>query len=560
MAQERSQAGMEKIGRNLSLIALVVLLAIVPFETRFGALYQSAEVAILLGVLLRLFWQARWQFWAMAGAVFVGSIAFFMGLAWICTRATQSPFTTAEIAKTLLTQVGALYFFMVVVFVGQFIFRPETWAPHDRWTRFILALVWVFGLIVLLSAICSLNPLESLPYVRKYLAPYVLIYMIAVETLHSWRHYRIIITTIYLVGIIVTSASVATRYLYIYGGYDLKSDFQKSGILREEQLPDREVDPATYGLSEEDLKRLGTGIPLAHQGLYPMFLPDGKMIVVKKGAVELRNQWPFAHHNRLCSYALLVTLFVWLQFFVTRNWELKTLVAISTIIPVWCMIVTLTRGGWIALAVGALALVLLINWRSVWVVLAIVFAAWLVSPAVVRERLATVLRPSTYTKSEGTFHLRIHLWGWALDIIRKYPVLGLGAGWELFEDYVKSHYPLVEPDMATSNAHNNFLEIAAESGIPAAVVFLAFTVALFAQIVRAWRTTGRQTKRRFVTAGFFALLISTTVYGLSSYSLRYTMGMLVWICFALMTLLPTIARAIPEEPGSAPATPAATGK
>jgi len=503
MVHSRAQATMEKVGRNLSLIALGVLLAVLPFEGRFGALYQSAEVAILLGFLVRLFWQARWQLWAVAAVVYVISTALFIGLAWIYTRAVQSPFTPVEIAAALLKQVGVLYFCMVVVFLGQFVLRPDSWACHDRWTQTILLLVWAFGLVVLISAICSLNPLSSLVYVRKYLVPYVLIYMIVVETLYSWRHYRIIITTIYLVGVIVTSASVATRYFYIYGGRDLRQDFLRSEIVREEVTPD--------------------------------------------GVVELRNQWPFHHQNRLCSYALVVTLFVWFQFFIARNWELKTLVAISTVFPVWCVIVSLTRGGWIALAAGALGLVLMINWRSIWIPVAIVIAGWWVSPDVVRNRLMSVFEASTYTKAEGTFYTRKYLWKWSLEIIAKHPVLGLGASWELFEEYVRSHYKPVVPNMATSNAHNNFLEIAAESGIPAAALFLAFTVALFAQISRAWRATQRETKRRFVVAGFFALLIAITVYGLGSYSLRYTVGMLVWICFALMTLLPTIARAIPED-------------
>jgi O-antigen ligase len=372
----------------------------------------------------------------------------------------------------------------------------------------------VFGLVVLASAVCSMQPLSSLHYVRKYLAPYILVYMVAVESLYSWRHYRIVITTIYLVGIIVTSASVAARYLYLYGEYDLRSDFQRSEIVR--------VEKTTAGVE------------------------------------EIRNQWPFYHHNRLCSYALMVTFFVWLQFFVTRNWELKTLTAISAVIPVWTMIATLTRGGWIALAVGALALVLMINWRSVWIVLAVMLAAWWVSPTVVRDRMTSILRPPTYTEPGGTFHLRRYLWRCSLDVIRTHPVLGLGAGWTLFEEYVKAHYPLIEPNMETSNAHNNFLEIAAESGIVASVLFLAFMAALFVQISHAWRATRRQTKRRFVVAGFFALLIGINVYGLGSYSLRYTIGMLVWVCFALMTVLPAIVRAIPEEaqPFSAGAGPA----
>ena len=500
---------MEKVGRNLSLIALVTLLAVLPFENRFAAIYQIAEASILAGILLRLGAQSPRRLWFAAVGVFVVSMLVFLGIAWIYLGATQSMFTFAEVAKALLKEISALYFCMTAVFLGQFFFRPESWKPLERWTKISFVLVWVFSLIVLLSAVCSVEPLDSLANVRKYMIPYLLVYVTAVESFSSWRHYRIAITAVYLAGIIVTSASVTARYMYVHGGLDLKHEFLQSEIVRQE--------------------------------------------TTTEGRTELRIQWPFGHHNRLCSYAIIVTMFVWLQFFVTRNWELKTLVAISAVIPIWCAILTLTRGGWIALATGALALILMINWRSVWILLAVVLAAWLVSPPVVRDRLNSVFRLSTYTQESGTLYLRKHLWAWAIDIARQHPVLGLGAGWERYEEYVKKTYPLPVPNMETSNAHNNFLEIAAESGIPAALVFLAFTATLVVQISRAWRVTERQTKRRFVVAGFFALFITITVYGLGSYSLRERVGMLVWICFALMTLLPIIARAIPEESEPAPA-------
>jgi len=493
----------EKVGRNLSLTALIVLLVLLPFENKLEAVYQGAEVAVLLGFLVRLYRQTHWRYWAVAVGAYLVSLGLFAGIAWLHVHSAQSEFPVAEIFRTLLVQVGILYFCMILVFLTQFVFRPEGWKPCDRWMKTTLALAWGFGVVVLISALCSLHPFESLAYCRKYVAPYLLIYMITVETLHSWRHYRFIIGAIYLVGIIATSVAVTARYVYDNGGYDLKSKFERSEIVRREVRADKQE--------------------------------------------ETRIQWPFRHHNRLCSYALIVTLFVWLQFFATRNWELKTLVAISAVIPVWCILLTLTRGGYIALAAAALALVLMIHWRSVWILLALAVVAWFVSPSLIRERLKSLVHLKTYIEAKGTFGLRRQLWIWSLGIIREHPMLGLGAGWEVFEDYIKTNHPEKDPEMETPHAHNNFLEIAAESGLGAMALFLAFTAGLVVQIGRAWRHTARQTKRRFVVAGFFALLIAITVFGLGSYSLRYTVGMLVWVCFALMTLLPLVARAIPEE-------------
>jgi O-antigen ligase len=179
----------------------------------------------------------------------------------------------------------------------------------------------------------------------------------------------------------------------------------------------------------------------------------------------------------------------------------------------------------------------------------VAFASWWIVPKEtgVRERLASLVNPATYFGETGTFANRVRIWKATLPEIGERPFLGLGAGWDIFEAYMKLHHPDLEEAQDTPHAHNNFLQLAFESGVIAAGLFVALMAALAAQIFRAWRATERQTKRRFVVAGFFALLISITVYGLSNFSLRYSVGMLIWICFALMALLPSIARAIPED-------------
>lgn len=509
---------LEKVGRNLSLVGLIVMLCVLPSEKHVATAYQGAQVLVILGFVLRLIGHMRWRFWAVAVAVWAVSMTAFLFIGEMSVHTKDDlGVTLLDIGEGLLIEVGALAFCMVLVFLSQFFYRPEVWGFLDRWMKTILALAWAFCLVVMISAVWSIDPFESFRYLRKFLVPYLLVYMITVETLHSWRHYRIVITTIFLVGIIVTSISVMGRYIYRYSGHDVQREFlegDNKGFLREEVIG---------------------------------------------GKVELRNQWPFEHHNRLCAYALMVTLFVWLQFFVTRNWELRTLVAISTLVPFWCMLATLTRGGWVALAAGAIALILMLNWRVIWVLLAIVVATWCLAPPVIRGRIKTVFDPRTYTSSVGTFKDRWDTWGWTVDILKQRPVLGLGAGWEVFGSYVKVHYGSLREGVDPPHAHNNFLEIAVESGLLALLLFLAFLAALTAQIARAWRETQRRTKRRCVTAGFFGLLVGITVYGLSNYSLRYHIGMLIWVCFALMTLLPTIARAIPEDDESpAPTPPEAT--
>jgi putative inorganic carbon (HCO3(-)) transporter len=193
-------------------------------------------------------------------------------------------------------------------------------------------------------------------------------------------------------------------------------------------------------------------------------------------------------------------------------------------------------------------------------------AIWFVAPPEVKQRVATIINPMAYIQGWGTLGLRHQIWTYSVDVIEKYPFLGVGYGWDVFEDYVNANYEPLSTGETIAHAHNNYLEVAAETGLFGLLVFVALNVLLFVQIFRAWRMTERQTKPRFVVAGFFGLLVAINMYGMSNYSLRYTIGMLVWICFALMTLLPSIVRFIPlyEENGNGaprptePAQPAAT--
>jgi len=508
MLQKRPQT-LEKVGRNLSLTALVVLLATLPMNPEgVNAFYLTAQALVVTGFVLRLVGQVPHRFWFIAAGLFAGGMGAFSALAYGYTKAVDH-FAVSEVLAGLWTDAAVFYLFACIVFLSQFFFRPQVWTNHDRWVRITMAIVWAFALMVVLSAVVSSNPPESCRFLRKYFFPYVLVYMIAIESIYSWRHYRILITTIFLVGIVFTSVSVSARYLYIYGNHDLKSEFLERDIVREERIDDR---------------------------------------------IELRSQWPFTQHNRLCSYALIVTFFVWLQFFVTRNWEIKTLTAISAILPIWTMVVTLTRGGWVALAAGALVLVLIINWRSVWILAAVAFAVWWVSPDVVRHRVDSIFDPRTYTSNFGTVGNRRVIWSRTIDILRQHPAFGIGPGWEVYENYMKTHYSRLEEDNIP-HAHNNFLQMGVETGLVGLVLFLALNALLVMQLVRAWLDTQPQTNRRFVVAGFFGLFASITVFGLSNYSLRYNVGMLIWICLALITLLPLVARAIPEkvaEPVRAP--------
>ncbi len=101
-----------------------------------------------------------------------------------------------------------------------------------------------------------------------------------------------------------------------------------------------------------------------------------------------------------------------------------------------------------------------------------------------------LVRPSAVT-TDG----RWAIWRTSLQIVREHPMLGVGGSDAFKAEYARV-YPLVEPivpnefPQGAPHAHNSFLSIAAEHGIPALVLYVALMIAVLVAI-RKKQASGR---------------------------------------------------------------------
>lgn len=119
---------------------------------------------------------------------------------------------------------------------------------------------------------------------------------------------------------------------------------------------------------------------------------------------------------------------------------------------------------------------------------------------------------------------RLFKWRTAFEMLKEHPLLGVGAGnlkvrYALYQARVreKSLYPLRAT--SESNVHNDFLQIAAETG---ALGLLAFLLIFGAYFWRAWRTL-RDTigsNDFFLNLGFCAAVLAFLAYGLTNFPMR----------------------------------------
>ena len=183
------------------------------------------------------------------------------------------------------------------------------------------------------------------------------------------------------------------------------------------------------------------------------------------------------------------------------------------------LVLAMTRNSWLGSAVGLLYL--LWFWRR-WLVAAVpvmAVLAFLLAPAVVRERVVSAVRPTPNVDSN---QFRVVTWRTGLQIIREHPLLGLGPeGVKLhFLEYVPADIPRPLPDGWYGHLHNIYLQFAAERGIPTMLALMWMLLRILRDFWLGLRRLppGRG-NARFLLHGGIAVLLATCLAGLFEHNL-----------------------------------------
>lgn len=167
-------------------------------------------------------------------------------------------------------------------------------------------------------------------------------------------------------------------------------------------------------------------------------------------------------------------------------WALAGFMAVS-------VLMTQSRGGFLTLGVILLVLWVRVKGIQWWVRLlpgvALVIGFFFL-PAPVKERLSTLFTPTqdyNYSDDQG----RIEIWRRGLGYLQQHPVTGVGV----------SNYPVAEATLSTAAqrdgqaparvAHNSFLEVATETGIPGFILYMGIFLFAGRNLLRTRARLGR---------------------------------------------------------------------
>jgi putative inorganic carbon (HCO3(-)) transporter len=241
-------------------------------------------------------------------------------------------------------------------------------------------------------------------------------------------------------------------------------------------------------------------------------------------ALQVRNWFPIAvsdtvHPNVMAGTLLLfapivcaVVVFNRWSSLASREKKIAYLLcglALLSIAPI--LLLTVSRGAWVAL-ITALAILVSLRWKwGLLVVVALIASAvlvpYLISPI-------DLLGIAMENQPLGSLMARLEVWDRATFIIEVFPFTGVGMG--LYPDVVALIYPLViaSPELAV-HAHNLFLQVAVDLGIPGLIAWLSVLMVVFTVSWGLYRN-GRRLNDPWLAglgAGFFCSTAALVLHG-----------------------------------------------
>jgi putative inorganic carbon (hco3(-)) transporter len=175
---------------------------------------------------------------------------------------------------------------------------------------------------------------------------------------------------------------------------------------------------------------------------------------------------------------------------------------------VFSIVLNFTRAVWIGCGVALVYLVARWRARLLWALPALTLAAYFAAPGLVRDRLVSVLHPS----ADPSVTARFEMWHVGLGMIRNHPLVGVGPN-NINELYLTYLRPGAYEPSWHEHMHDDFLQLAAERGLPCLAAWLWFMAALAGQVLAIRRRLSREGGPVWIADAAFAAWLAFVVEG-----------------------------------------------
>jgi O-antigen ligase len=244
------------------------------------------------------------------------------------------------------------------------------------------------------------------------------------------------------------------------------------------------------------------------------------------------------------QYALVVGLWIPLTFLWTVGkrapWE-RLFCGVCLLVSFLGLFVAASRGGFIGLTAGFLYLIARSRrpMRSLLVISVLMTALLFWSPSTLLRRITS---PNDGDR-QGQ-NARLIAWKAGLTMIAQHPLVGIGM--HNFKSQVLKYEE--GDDRVESVAHNSYLEIAAETGLPSLLMFMGILGATFGALERVRKRSNRNNLKQLSSTAL-GLQTGLISYIFSSFFLSAWFEKMVWLLIFLSIVLYRISGESPSFPG-----------
>jgi putative inorganic carbon (HCO3(-)) transporter len=221
------------------------------------------------------------------------------------------------------------------------------------------------------------------------------------------------------------------------------------------------------------------------------------------------------------------------QVVVSRQWPAVVLATFA--LALITLALTQSRGGILGAAAGLLVVAMWRERRFAWVIGAGALSLLaLVALGYGGALMEFVLRMDARS---ATLASRLEVWQRGMMMVRDFPYTGIGIG--TYDTVAHLLYPffIAAPDEVVPHAHNQFLQVAVDLGIPGLIAYLGLLVAFGVCAVRAYRAHP-ETCVRGLIVGLAAGMFAHHIFGMTdAFILGTKPGIVMWIFFAFVAAM-----------------------
>ena len=214
------------------------------------------------------------------------------------------------------------------------------------------------------------------------------------------------------------------------------------------------------------------------------------------------------------------------------RWQgLLILLALTSVV---CLVFTFSRGAWISLLVVILMISIVFNYKVLYFFIPATVLTGFLAKDIIIERFL-----SAFQGADTSSTMRLAMWESTVAMIENNPLLGIGWGSYRFV-YHEYDFFINDPNVIIYHAHNMYLNIAAELGIPAFLVFMAL---IFVHFYFAFKTIKKASTPavKAISIGLCAMFFGVLIGGLTDYTLfNMELASLFWFLCAMTFVVKNI--------------------